>query len=305
MNKTKTVIIIVGPTASGKTELSLQLASHFNTSIISADSRQCYKELNIGVAKPTAEALHSIKHYFISSHSILDNVNAQVFGEYALNAAEEIFTHNDIAIMVGGTGMYIKAFCDGFDEIPEVKSAVRENIITAYKKKGLAWLQNEVQKKDPVFWMNAEQKNPQRLMRALEVINSTGNSITSFQKNKKISRLFQTIKIGIQLQKEQLYANIDTRIDKMIQDGLIEEVRSLKPYKNLNALQTVGYKEIFKYLDENISFEEAVKQIKINTKQYAKRQLTWFKKDYSVEWLSFNFSDKSKTKIYIQQLLHP
>ena len=287
MKESKTVIIIAGPTASGKTALSLELAAHFNTEIISADSRQCYKELNIGVAKPSAESLKSIRHYFINSHSIHDDVNAQVFEKYALNAVEKIFQKNDIAIMVGGTGMYIKAFSEGLDEIPEVDITVRNKIINDYKEKGLLWLQNEIEKTDPIFWRDAEQKNPQRLMRALEVIVSTGKSITTFRKNAKIQRPFIIEKIGICLSKEQLHANIETRVDEMINQGLIDEVKSLYPYKNINALQTVGYKEIYNFLDEKITLPEAITQIKRNTKHYAKRQLTWFKKDKQITWIDY------------------
>ena len=288
MKELKTVIVIVGPTASGKTVLSLELAAHFNTEIISADSRQCYKELNIGVAKPSDEALQSIKHYFINSHSIHDNVNAQIFEKYALSAVENIFQKNNVAIMVGGTGMYIKAFCEGLDEIPEINIAIRNEIIKNYTEKGLLWLQNEVEKKDPMFWQDAEQKNPQRLMRALEVIVSTGKSITTFKKNIKIQRSFTIKKIGIGLPKEQLHVNIEARIDEMIKQGLIDEVKTLYPYKNINALQTVGYKEIYNFLDEKITLLEAITQIKINTKQYAKRQITWFKKDKQITWIDYD-----------------
>ena len=284
--KQQKVIIIVGPTASGKTSLSLQLAAHYKTSIISADSRQCFHELNIGVAKPPGEALHAIKHYFINSHSIHDVVNAQVFETYALNAAQEIFKKNDVAIMAGGTGMYIKAFCDGLDEIPEVELSLREQIINAYKEKGLAWLQQEVQEKDPGFWVVAEQQNPQRLMRALEVVGSTGRSITAFRNNVNKERPFNIIKIGIDISKPQLHANIEKRTDEMVAEGLVEEVGSLYAFKHINALQTVGYKEIFEYMEGKFSLAEAVNQIKINTRQYAKRQLTWFRKDKTIHWLA-------------------
>jgi tRNA dimethylallyltransferase len=285
VNTKKTVIIITGPTASGKTALSLQLAKHFKTEIISADSRQCFKELNIGVAKPTEQELKSVKHYFINSHSIHDNVNAQIFEKYALKSVNEIFEKNDVAIMVGGTGMYIKAFCEGLDEIPVLHKNIRDEIIKNYTEKGLIWLQNKVQQKDPLFWKQAEQKNPQRLMRALEVIESTGKSITAFRTNNKVQRPFSIKKIGISLSKEQLHANIEKRVDELIDKGLVEEVKTLYPYKSVNALQTVGYKEIFTFLDEKISLLEAKKQIKTNTRQYAKRQLTWFKKDAEIKWI--------------------
>lgn len=282
----KTVIIIVGPTASGKTSLSLQLAAKYKTSIISADSRQCFKELNIGVAKPPAEALQSVKHYFINSHSIHENVNAQLFEEYALQAVGEIFKDNDTAIMVGGTGMYIKAFCEGLDAMPEIDTTIRNEIVQNFNLQGLTWLQQQVQQKDPLFWQQAEQQNPQRLMRALEVITATGFSIAAFRKKEKQQRHFQIKKIGINLPKQQLHHNINTRVDEMIAEGLVEEATSLLPYKNLNALQTVGYKEIFDFLDHKYTLAEAVERVKINTRQYAKRQLTWFKKDKDVEWLS-------------------
>lgn len=284
MNRQKTVIVIVGPTASGKTDLSIQLAKYFNTSVISADSRQCYKELNIGVAKPPEAALASVKHYFINSHSIHDEVNAQVFEQYALQAAAEIFSKNDIAIMVGGTGMYIKAFCEGLDEIPEIDRSFREEIKSAYNEKGLVWLQKEVQSKDPDFWERAEQQNPQRLMRALEIKNATGKSIMHFRKNKKIKRPFKIIQTGINLPRAQLHANIENRVNEMIARELVEETKALLPFKNLNALQTVGYKEMFDYLEGKTMLPESILQIKSNTKRYAKRQLTWFKKNNDIYW---------------------
>ncbi len=300
MNKNKnTVFIIFGPTASGKTALSLQLAKHYQTSIISADSRQCYKELNIGVAKPTAEELNSVHHYFINTHSITQNITAQTFEEYALQAAEEIFKTNPVAVMCGGSGLYIKAFCEGFDEIPQVAKNIRQKIISCYKEYGLAWLQKEVKEKDFEFWQQAEQQNPQRLVRALEVLNTTGKSISSFRKKEKKKRPFDIIKIGLSLPKEQLHINIDKRVDEMIKNGLIEEVKSLLSYRSLNALQTVGYKEIFDYLDGKLSLPEAISQIKINTKQYAKRQLTWFRKDKQVQWVQppFNYVIASLLKV--------
>ena len=284
MNKEKTVIIIVGPTASGKTALSLQLAAELKTSIISADSRQCYKQLNAGVAKPPEKALHSIKHYFINSHSIQDKVNAQVFEDYALKAAEEIFEHNDTAVMVGGTGMYIQAFCEGLDAMPAADMAVRGKIINDYKEKGLSWLQEEVQKNDPVFWEQAEQQNPQRLIRALEVLYGTGVSISSLRTGKKIQRPFKIIKTGIDLPKQQLQERIEQRVDEMMERGLVDEVISLLPFKHLNALQTVGYKEMFSYIEGEAGLSESIKAIKSNTRKYAKRQLTWFKKDKSIQW---------------------
>ena len=280
----KTCIIIVGPTAVGKTGIAIKLAQHFSTQIISADSRQCYKELGIGVAKPSAEELQTVKHYFINSHSIRDEVNAAVFEQYALQKANDIFVNNDIAVMVGGTGLYVKAFCDGIDLLPTIAPEIREKIINGFDTNGLEWLQKKVEENDPKYFAAGEIKNPQRLMRALEVKLSTGKSILDFQTKQKKERDFNIIKIGLELPKEQLYQNINARVDIMVQQGLIAEAKELLPYQNLNALQTVGYKELFEHFNGDISLEQAVEKIKLNTRHYAKRQMTWFKKDEEVKW---------------------
>jgi tRNA dimethylallyltransferase len=290
----KTCIVIVGPTAVGKTALAVQLAQHFNTTIISADSRQCFKELNIGVAKPTAEELQLVPHYFINSHSINEEVNAASFEQYALHKVNEIFARHDAAVMVGGTGLYIKAFCNGIDEVPAIEPAVREKIIAHYEQNGLEWLQGEVEKNDPVYFAKGEIKNPQRLMRALEVKLSSGKSIIDFQTRQKKQRDFNIIKIGLELPKEQLHKSINRRVDVMMEQGLLAEVQSLLPYKNLNALQTVGYKELFDYFDGNITLANAIERIKINTRQYAKRQMTWFKKDAEIKWMDARDHKKIK-----------
>jgi tRNA dimethylallyltransferase len=281
-----TVIIIAGPTAVGKTSFAIDLAKHYQTEIISADSRQCYKEMKIGVARPSDEELAAIKHYFIASHSVTDDLNAGSFEKYALTAADEIFQKNKVAIMVGGTGLYIKAFCEGIDPMPVVPDEVRKQVIEGYEQKGLIWLQKELQQKDPAFWEVAEQQNPQRLMRALEVLYATGQSIMVYRTAKKIERPFRIIKIGLELPKEELHNRIHQRVDQMMADGLVAEVKTLLPYRSHNALQTVGYKEIFDHLDGNSSLDEAVTQIKTNTRQYAKRQMTWFKKDKEIEWMA-------------------
>lgn len=280
----KTIIIITGPTASGKTSMALQLAQQYNTAIISADSRQCFKETNIGVAKPSADELALVKHYFINSHSIHDDVSAATFERYALNAAAEIFQHNDVAIMAGGTGLYIKAFCEGLDEIPEVPAAVREEIVKQYEDKGVEWLRQELEMRDPLFAAHGEMQNPQRMMRALEVKMATEKSIKEFQRETKAARDFNIVKYGIDIPKEELLNNINYRVDKMMEKGLLGEVISLLPYRQLNALQTVGYTELFDHLDGKLPLDEAVERIKINTRQYAKRQLTWFRKDKEIRW---------------------
>lgn len=284
MANKKTVIIIAGPTAAGKTRVAIELAKHFHTEMISADSRQCFKELNIGVARPSEKELAEVPHYFIASHSIHDEMNAVVFEEYALQKVKELFKKNDIVIMAGGTGLYIKAFCEGLDNIPAIDSSVRKTIIDKYEMLGMEWLQREVQMKDPSFYAAGEIQNPNRLMRALEVKEATGKSITEFQKGNKATRDFNIIKIGIAPGKEKLHTNINVRVDKMIEAGLVDEVTELQVYKNVTALQTVGYTEIFDYLENKISLPAAVEKIKISTRQYAKRQMTWFKKDPEMKW---------------------
>jgi tRNA dimethylallyltransferase len=283
---TKTVVIIAGPTAAGKTRVAIELAKHFSTEIISADSRQCFKELNIGVARPSEKELAEVPHHFIASHSIHDEMNAVVFEAYALQKINELFKKHDVVIMVGGTGLYIKAFCEGLDNIPAIDTSVRKGIIDNYEKLGMDWLQQEVKEKDPAFYASGEIQNPHRLMRALEVKEATRKSITEFQKGNKAARDFNIIKIGIAPSKEKLHSNINTRVDKMIEAGLVKEVESLLPYKNLTALQTVGYTEIVDYLENKISLPAAVEKIKISTRQYAKRQMTWFKKDPEIRWFN-------------------
>jgi len=282
--KNRSVIIICGPTAVGKTDIAIEIAKNFHTEIISADSRQCFRELEIGVARPSLKNLNEVKHHFIASHSIHNKMNASVFENYALQNAEEIFSKQNVAIMVGGTGLYIKAFCEGLDEIPGSGSGIRTRITEGFKKNGLGWLQDEVKKKDPSFYETGEIQNPQRMMRALEVVETTGKSILNFHKGEKTKRDFNILKIGLELPKEELQRNIESRVEQMIEKGLVEEVRTLLPDKHLNALQTVGYSEIFAYLQGNSTLTRAVEEIKKNTRQYAKRQMTWFRKDKEVQW---------------------
>lgn len=280
----KTVIILAGPTAVGKTAVAIDIANYFSTEIISADSRQCYKELHIGVARPSEKELAAVKHYFIASHSIHDTLNAVRFENYALQKAAHIFERHDVAVMVGGTGLYIKAFTEGLDEMAEVPASVRQEVIAAYNQKGMEWLQQEVLQADPAFYKTAEVHNPHRLLRALEVWKATGRSILSFRKAVKAQRPFKVIKIALNLPKEELHKNITGRVDKMFAEGLAAEVQGLLPYRHLNALQTVGYKEMFAHFNGHITLAEATDLIKTATRQYAKRQLTWFKKDESFLW---------------------
>lgn len=282
----KTVVIITGPTAVGKTAIAIDVAKQFKTEIISADSRQCFRELNIGVASPSPEELQAVKHHFIASHTIQEEVTAATFEQYALQKVNELFQQHDIVVITGGTGLYIKAFCEGLDAIPEVPPAIRNAIIVKYEQGGIQWLQDEIRKKDPAFYSEGEIQNPQRMMRALEVIEATGISILQFRKGKKKKRPFDIIKIGLELPKEELNKHINTRVDKMVEAGLVDEVKNLLQYKHLNALQTVGYAEIIDFLERKIDLGKAVEEIKIHTRQYAKRQMTWFKKDKEIKWFS-------------------
>jgi tRNA dimethylallyltransferase len=274
----KKVYIIAGPTAVGKTAYAIELAQQLGTSIISADSRQCYKELSIGVARPSNDELATVPHYFIATHSVAEDINAGYFEKYALQKIDELFQENDVVVMVGGTGLYIKAFCEGIDPMPIVSVGVREEIIGNYEQKGLIWLQAELKHRDPLFWNSAEQQNPQRLMRALEVLNATGKSIMEFRSAAKKQRPFQIDTKLLEMPMDALTKRIDMRVDAMVEAGLVDEVKSVITYRDKTALQTVGYKELFDYVDGMISLDEAIHQIKIHTRQYAKRQLTWFRK---------------------------
>ena len=293
----KKLIVIVGPTAVGKTGLALQLAGHFHTEIISADSRQIYRELAIGTAKPTEAELTQVTHHFINSHSIHENYDANQFGEEALALIHKLFERYDYLVVCGGSGLYIKALLEGFDDIPEVADDVRDQLIEEFENKGLLWLQNKMRELDPEHFQSIDQKNPVRLMRALEVKMATGKSISSFRTSKKKEHLFKIVKIGLELDRAELYKRIDARMDSMIQQGLFEEAQQLYSYKDLNALQTVGYREIFEYLDGQYDKEEAVRLLKRNSRRYAKRQLTWFKRDEEIVWFKPDLVDDIKSVI--------
>lgn len=284
MNKSKQLIVIVGPTAVGKTSLAIQLAQQLKTEIISADSRQIYKELKIGTAKPTPEELTAIKHHFIDIKSIEEDYDAGQFGRDALALIHELFKKFDRLILCGGSGLYVRAITDGFDEMPEVTKGVREKIINEYQEKGLTWLQQQVEAFDPDYFSIVDQKNPQRLMRALELNYSTGQTLDKLRKKNKLTHSFSMVRIGLELDREELYQRIDTRMDAMIEAGLFEEAKHFYPQRELNALQTVGYHEIFGFLDGLYDKEEAIRLLKRNSRRYAKRQMTWFKRDKEIKW---------------------
>ncbi len=285
--KAKTVIIISGPTASGKTALAIQLAQYFNTSIISADSRQCYKELNIGVARPSIEELNAVPHFFIASHSLSENITAKTFEQYSIEKTNKLLLQKDVVIMAGGTGLYIHAFCYGLDEIPAVDQSIRMSIVEGYEKHGIQWLQQAIEKEDPLFWHESAIQNPQRMMRALEIIRGTGKSIITFQQKNRIERPFNFLQICIDIPVDMLTQKIINRTANMISAGLVAEVKSLLPYRNSNALQTVGYKEVFEYVEGSITLEQATKKIITHTKQYAKRQRTWFRREKQNHFIQF------------------
>ena len=280
-----TVIIIVGPTASGKTDAAIQLAQHFNANIISADARQCYIELNIGVAKPTIQQLATVPHHFINTHHITETLSVNVFEQYAIQKVQECFKTNQYIVVAGGTGLYVKAFCEGIDYLPNIPDEIRQSLRLQYAEKGIAWLQNQLHVYDPLFAQTDDLQNPQRMLRALEVVVHTGKSIRTFQTGAKQHRPFRIIKMGLEWEREILYNRINKRVEVMMQQGLEEEVKALIPYKHLPALQTVGYQELFAYFEGRCSLNEAVANIQQNTRHYAKRQLTWFKKDPSIQWM--------------------
>ena len=289
---------MVGPTAVGKTSFAIALAKALKTEIISADARQCYKEMNIGVARPSADELKTVPHHFIASYSVNENINASFYENWAMEKLESLFSTKDAVVLVGGTGLYIKAFCEGLDLIPAIDAEIRENIIAQYEKLGMRWLQKEVSVKDPQYWEKGEQKNPQRLMRALEVMLGTGSSIISFQNKKAVERPFKIVKIGLELPREELYERINTRVLNMVEEGLEKEVKGLEAYAHLNALQTVGYSEWKDYFEEKISKEKVIENIQQNTRHYAKRQMTWFKRDPAITW--FNASTAEPNQVLLK-----
>ena len=298
--KNKTLIIILGPTAIGKTSLAIQVAKEKKTEIISCDSRQFYKEMCIGTAVPTNQELNEVTHHFIQHLSLNDSYNVGKFEIDALTKLNEIFKKNEFAVMVGGSGMYINAICNGIDKIPKVPKTIREKIINNYKSKGLEWLQEKVKSINPLNFNNIDNKNPQRLIRILEVYQHTGKEIHLFYNKNKKNREFNIIKIGIKLDREKLYERINQRVDNMIDCGLVNEVKGLKKNQTQNAMQTVGYREIINYLNKEINLEESISNIKQNTRRLAKRQITWFKKDSDIEW--FDKNEVEKLKKFISKL---
>lgn len=284
MQNKKTLISIVGPTAIGKTAMAIKVAQHLNTEIISADSRQFFKEMEIGTAKPTTEELASAKHHFINSHSVTDLFSTGDFEMQGLSRLTAIFEKHDVAIMVGGSGLYINALINGLDEMPEIDLSIREQLNKQFEEYGISAIQKQLAEVDPEYFAKVDQHNPQRMIRGLEVFLSTGKKLSSMLSATKKTRPFQTIKIGLNTDRSLLYDRINKRVDTMINSGLVNEVRSLKDFRKYNALNTVGYSEIFDFIDGKISIDDAISAIKQNTRRFAKRQLTWFRRDEEIKW---------------------
>jgi tRNA dimethylallyltransferase len=280
----KTLIVIVGPTAIGKTALAITIANYLNTEIISADSRQFFKEMEIGTAKPSKEELDAAPHHFINSHSIKDYFSTGDFEVSALKVIEDIFSGKDQAVMVGGSGLYINAVLNGLDELPETDLDIREALNQRLKDKGLSSIQAELSVLDPEYYAVVDRSNPQRLIRGLEFVLSTGKKLSSFQSRTRKTRPFKVVKIGLNKDRSALYRQIDQRVDLMMEKGLLEEVKGLLAFRDYNALKTVGYAELFDYLDGHTPLEAAVDKLKQNTRRFAKRQLTWFRRDEEIKW---------------------
>ena len=280
----KTLIVITGPTAVGKTALCLEIAKHFDIPIINADSRQIYRELRIGTAQPTKEQMQEVKHYFVGTLGLDDYYSASLFEQQVLECLEQQFLTNDYALLSGGSMMYIDAVCDGIDDIPTIDDETRTLMKQRLADEGLEALVEELKRLDPEYYEIVDRQNPRRVVHALEICTMTGKTYTSFRKREKRQRPFQIIKIGLNRPREELYDRINQRVDQMMADGLLEEARSLYPLRHLNALNTVGYKELFDYLEGRWPLEEAVERIKGNTRRYARKQLTWYKKDPQIRW---------------------
>lgn len=301
MASAKTLIVIVGPTAIGKTALAIEIAKQFSTEIISADSRQFFKEMEIGTAKPSAEELTAAPHHFINSHSVKTLFSTGDFEIQALALMDELFKKHDLLVMVGGSGLYIDAVCKGLDDLPNTDISIREQLNEQLATLGIESIKAQLSESDPEYYAKVDQANPQRMIRGLEFFLSTGMKLSSFLTNSKKTRPFNIIKVGLNTDRAVLYSRINLRVDQMMDMGLLDEVRSLKDYRSYNALNTVGYSELFAYLDGEIDLEQAVDKIKQNTRRFAKRQLTWFRRDDNTTWFEPNHTDEVIT--YINQAL--
>lgn len=298
MSKNKFLIVVGGATATGKTATGIQLAQHFETEILSCDSRQFYREMTIGTAKPNAEELAAATHHFINSLSVVEDYNVGDFERDAIKLLDKIFLKKDVALLVGGSGLFIRAICDGLDEFPKIPMEVKKEVENIFEKEGLVALQEAVKKADPIYYEKVDHQNPVRLMRALDVITTTGKPFSSFQNQPKKVRSFIPIYINVVMDRAQLYERINRRVDLMLEAGLLEEAKSLFPHKEKNSLQTVGYQEFMDYFIGEITLEEAVELVKRNSRRYAKRQMTWFRKED--HWANFQASEIEKMKEHVR-----
>lgn len=289
----KTLIVITGPTAVGKTALCLHIAKHYGIPIVNADSRQIYRELKIGTAAPTEDQLRQVRHYFVGTLGLDDYYSASMYEEQVLALLQnELFAQGDLALITGGSMMYIDAVCNGIDDIPTVDDVTRETLKRRLADEGLERLCEELKRLDPEHYEIVDKQNPRRVVHALEICLMTGQTYTSFRKNERKARPFRIVKIGLNRPREELYERINARVDQMMTDGLLEEARQLYPRRELNALNTVGYKEMFAYLDDTWTLDEAVERLKGNTRRYARKQLTWFKKDPDMAWFAPDETEK-------------
>lgn len=293
----KTLIVIAGATGSGKTDLSINIALHYHAPIISTDSRQFYRGIPIGTAQPDAEQLQAIEHHFIASHDLTHDFNCGAYEHEALQRLEELFSKHDYVVAVGGSGLYIKSLCEGMDDLPEVDAALREQLMKDLKQQGVNAMAERLKKLDPAYYEVVDRKNPARVLRALEVCIGTGMPYSSLRTGEKRQRPFNIVKIATDMDRALLYERIDRRVDIMVEQGLEQEARSVYHLRELNSLQTVGYREFFDYFDGTISREEAIELIKRNSRRYAKRQLTWFRRDAEFTW--FNPTEMEKIIEYI------
>jgi len=284
----KFLLVIVGPTASGKTSKAIEIAQYFNTEIISADSRQFYKELKIGVASPTQEELSKAKHHFIGNLSITEYYNVYKYENEALELITKLFNKHDFLVLAGGSGLYIDAICKGIDELPDHDENIRKELLKNFEENGIEYIRQKLKMLDYEYYKTVDIANHKRLFRAIEVCLLTGKPYSSLRKNQLRHRPFNIITFGLMMNRDKLYERINNRVDSMIETGLLEEAQTLLPFRNLNALNTVGYKEIFEYFDGKISLEKAIEDIKTHTRRYAKRQFTWFKKDKNINWIDID-----------------
>ena len=305
----KYLITIVGPTAIGKTALSIDLANHYNCEIVSCDSRQFFKEMTIGTAVPNQDELASAKHHFIQNKSIFDNYTVGDFEKEALIKIDQLFQNNDYAVLVGGSGLYVDAILKGFDEFPTIDSSIRENVNLNYENSGIEYLQQQLETLDPIYFQRIISENPQtlqnpqRMMRFVEVCIGTGKPYSSFLNQKKNNRNFTPIIIGLEADRNVIYERINQRVDSMLNQGLLAEAEKVYPNKELNALQTVGYRELFSYFDGEFTLSFAIEEIKKNTRRFSKRQLTWFKRKENTKWFDY-LADRAKIISYINDLIH-